>query len=334
MASSQQNKVVVHVKSTSRFEHDTDDGRGFKRGRNHEQSNPKDNFRGGLHRGRGTSSHRGGHTRKDHSSQSDHTLDRTAVEVCVVLDQATISDAYKGRDKHQEHSQKRGQKKEFGAGGHGHGGERHRGPPEKPYRGNLSDHDQFASSTKHKPKNPSETFKSDFSSGIGREKDRSGSTESGKPKGFGQGRGRSQSRGRDHNEFERGRGENKGKNRESGRDYDKEIDEGRGRGQYRGIGQDRGRDQDRSRDWDQDRGRGQDRSRGQGQDRGRGDQDRGRGQGRGRGQSRDQEKRHSHYGGHYGSKGIDNPGITTPQIIVVNNYIVQESKKKGKSSVK
>ena len=66
MASSQQNKVVVHVKSTSRFEHDTDDGRGFKRGRNHEQSNPKDNFRGGLHRGRGTSSHRGhrgGHTR-------------------------------------------------------------------------------------------------------------------------------------------------------------------------------------------------------------------------------------------------------------------------------
>ena len=229
-------------------------------------------------------------------------MDRTAVEVCVVLDQATISDAYKGRDKHQEHSQKRGQKKEFGAGGHGHGGERHRGPPEKPYRGDLSDHDQFASSTKHKPKNPSETFKSDFSSGIGREKDQSGSTESGKPKGFGQGRGRGQSRGRDHNEFERGRG------------------------QYRGIGQDRGRDQDG--------GRGQDRSRGWDQGRGRGDQDRGRGQGRGRGQSRDQEKGHSHYGGHYGSKGIDNPGITTPQIIVVNNYIVQESKKKGKSSVK
>ena len=193
MASSHQHKVAatVHVKSTSSF----DDGRGFRKAPNHEQSNPyksKDSFRGGPHRGRGTSSHRG-HTRKDHTSKSDHT----AVEVRVVLDQATISDAAKpckGRDRHHGQTQK-----EFG--GHGRAGSAYRGQYDKPYRG--------------PDQNSSEVFKSDSSfynpMGKGREKDQSGGTESCKPKDQSRGRGQIRGGGQD-----RGRGRGRGHDRGRG----------------------------------------------------------------------------------------------------------------------
>ena len=180
MASSHQSKVVakVHVASTSSFQR-TDHGRGFRRGPNHEQSNPhkpKDSFRGGPHRGRGTSSHRG-HTQKDH----------TAVKVHVVLDKATISDAakpYKGSS-----------------------GSGYRGQYDKPYRGpHQSDRDQFtSSSTEHKPKHPSKVFKSDSSFyNPSREKDQRERSQS---RGRGQDRGRGQGRGRGH---DRGRGQSHG----------------------------------------------------------------------------------------------------------------------------
>jgi len=111
-------------------------------------------FRGGPHRGRG--SHQGHHAAgrgHDGGSKSDHA----AVEVCVALDQATISNShkpYERKDKHQEQSQY----KERRFSGHGRGTSRaeSHGQYEKPYKGHQTDHD----SSKHKSKNPTETFKS------------------------------------------------------------------------------------------------------------------------------------------------------------------------------
>ena len=165
MASRQQ-RVVVHVNATSSVQRDSGRGRGSRRDTGRRVHDTKNDYkqsdgyrskesdghastRGHSKAGESHSRGRGGH--QGYAYRRDSS-DRTAVEVSVVLDQATISGdshkPYRGRDKYQERNHY--QQKKFSS--NDYSGMQSRDQRKKPYQGHQTKHDQFSSTSKYEAK--------------------------------------------------------------------------------------------------------------------------------------------------------------------------------------